>query len=186
VFAASVFRLQVRFRRGRIHRPRGDRARCWIGWLRPGIARGCGRPWAVHALRFDRVDNKSVPGPPKRHRALPAQPFEVDDRGGTPRRRLPCSHHKRRASAVVGQRVRPYRQRHKPAVGQRRYTSLIIAGDAGGQRSIADLSRVSVGGQPFLDQKGVLGTFDQMQPSILAADAEIVAIAGDQDIRLRL
>jgi hypothetical protein len=67
--------------------------------------------------------------PPKRHRALPSQTFEVDHRGSTSRRRLPRGHQKRGAFAIVVQCVGAQRQRDEPAVGHLRHTPRVIAGD---------------------------------------------------------
>ena len=51
-------------------------------------------------------------------------------------------------------------------------------GSAGGRR-------IGIGSQPFLHQERILGGPHQMQPAVPAAHADIVAVAGDQDIRLR-
>ena len=98
---------------------------------------------------------------------------------------LPCGHHQRGALAIVRQRVRPQRQCDQRAVGQWRHAARLVAGDALRERRIGAQPRIGVRGQPFLEQKRILGGPHQMQPPVFAADPDIVAIAGNQDIGLR-
>jgi hypothetical protein len=115
--SASLIRLLFRFRRRRI-----DGARRLGTWRERGFVIAAPlnrrRPRPIDAFRLDGGDCKSVAGSLQGHRALPSQAIEVDHRGWTSRRRLPCGHHQRGALAIVRQRVGPQRQCDQRAVGK--------------------------------------------------------------------
>ena len=69
--AVSVLRLQVGFRWRRIDGSR-DRGACEACFVL-GIPGDRQRPRPIHALRFDRIDRKSVRGSPQSDGALPSQ-----------------------------------------------------------------------------------------------------------------
>ena len=74
------------------------------------------------------------------------------------------------------------------ATGRCRHAAVVIAGDALAERGVIGGSRIGIGRQPLPDQEGILGAFGglhQMQPTVLAANADMAAIGRNENIRLR-
>ena len=143
------------------------------------------RPRPIDAVRPDRIDRKSAAGSPQADRSLFLQALLADHQRSAVRRSLSRRDDDRRARAIIAQRLRPQRQRDKPAIRQLRHAARLVAGDAIGKRSIARQPRVGIGREPFLDEERILGGPHQMQPPVPAAHADAVAVGGDQDVRLR-
>ena len=71
------------------HRRRAATTRGAGGWRPPRPRRPPPATTAVDPARLDRLDGKSVAASPQRHRALPPQPFGIDDGRARSRRRRP-------------------------------------------------------------------------------------------------
>ena len=177
--------LKVGFRWRGIDRARRRHARREDGCFRLAIACDRRRPRPVDSLWLDRIDDKpsrlrrSAIAPCRRRRS--ASMTEASARS----RRLPCGHDQRGAFAIIRQRLGPQRQRDEAAAGGWRHAAACVAGDALGQRGIGRHPRIGVRRQPLLHQETIFGRPHQMQPSVLAADADVAAIGGNQNVRLR-
>ena len=183
--ASSLLRLQVGFRRRRIDRARGAGAVQGVASisLSPPIAGDHGRSIASWLDGFDR---KSVAGSPQRQRALPPQSLGSNHGSRTAWRRLPRGHHQRRARAIVRQRLRPQRQRdqarRRPSAPRSRSSSHETPSASEASPAAAHRRR-----RRAIPSAGTHAPCraHQMQPPIPAADADVAAVGGNQNIRLR-
>ena len=159
------------------------------GWLRPphppATAGDHGRSTPLGLTASTAKPSRASP---QRQRALPAQAFLIDHQRAAGRRRLPRRHQQRRALAIVAQGVRPQRQRdqtrRRPAAPRSRPGRMTRPRQARDRRPACRRRRPPATPSARKHPCDVLHP-DQMQPPVLAADADGVAVGGDQDVRLR-
>ena len=183
----SILRLQIGLRRRRVDARAAARRGASSVRIAPRPRRP---PPATMAGRSRCGLTASTANPlrlaPQRQRALPPQPLA--DRSRRPRSppapaaRVTTSAARSQSSASASGRS-ACATRPPPAICVTQPASSQETPSA--SEASAAAARIGIGRQPLLEQKGILAGAHQMQPPVPAADGDIVAVGGDQDIRLR-